>query len=250
MKKTLITLAIVLLAVVAQAQIKMHSNGRITFQSWSTSFNGSVHFKDDAIFRKIVNNYGWMDCALVNTDKALTWVVTPDWSSATFYVRGDGIAYATNHYTIQNNSGHSKGSESIDGEEALSIVTGLNGYYYDPEEQEIPVLEGNENVAPEAVEAMYADFGKRTAGLSGRNLEEVFPEAVRTDPQNRLCIDYQSVVTMLVEAVKEQQHEIEELRTALNSHEKVYLPLRHDVAEFEHDGADRLERQELGSGSH
>ena len=236
MKKTLITLAIVLLAVVAQAQIKMHSNGRITFQSlvnsndygitmepapsWSTSFNGSVHFKDDAIFRKIVNNYEWMDCALVNTDKALTWVVTPDWSSATFYVRGDGIAYATNHYTIQNNSGHSKGSESIDGEEALSIVTGLNGYYYDPEEQEIPVLEGNENVDPEAVEAMYADFGKRTAGLSGRNLEEVFPEAVRTDPQNRLCIDYQSVVTMLVEAVKEQQHEIEELRTALKRVEK------------------------------
>lgn len=62
---------------------------------------------------------------------------------------------------------------------------------------------------------MYADFGKRTAALLDDNLEEVFPEAVRTDPKNRLCIDYQSVVTMLVEAVKEQQREIEELRTAL-----------------------------------
>lgn len=76
-------------------------------------------------------------------------------------------------------------------------------------------MENNEFVDPEAVEAMYADFGKRTAALLGDNLEEVFPEAVRTDPKNRLCIDYQSVVTMLVEAVKEQQREIEELRTAL-----------------------------------
>ena len=73
---------------------------------------------------------------------------------------------------------------------------------------------------PEAVEAMYADFEKRTAALSGSNLEEVFPEAVRTDPKNRLCIDYQSVVTMLVEAVKEQQREIEELRGALEKVEK------------------------------
>lgn len=32
MKKSLITIAIVLLAVAAQAQIKMHSNGRITFR--------------------------------------------------------------------------------------------------------------------------------------------------------------------------------------------------------------------------
>ena len=62
---------------------------------------------------------------------------------------------------------------------------------------------------------MYADFEKRTAGLSGSNLESVFPEAVRTDMKNRYCIDYQSVVTMLVEAVKEQQREIEELRNAL-----------------------------------
>jgi len=121
-----------------------------------------------------------------------------------------GVACATNHYTITTNSNHSKDSEAINGEQALSIISGLNGYYFKPEEQEIPDLENNEFVVPEAVEAMYADFEKRTAGLSGK-----FPEAVRTDPKNRFCIDYQSVVTMLVEAVKEQQREIEELRSSL-----------------------------------
>jgi len=73
-------------------------------------------------------------------------------------------------------------------------------------------------VDPEAVEAILADTEKRTAGLSGSNLEEVFPEAVRTDPKNRLCIDYQSVVTMLVEAVKQQQEEIVLLRKTLEEH--------------------------------
>lgn len=231
MKKSLLTLAIVLLAVATQAQIKMHSDGRITFQtlinstdygisidpapSWTTNFNGAVHFKQGAAFRKNVNAYGWMNCAITNLGTALTWVVSPDWDSTTFYVRGDGNVYAPHYYTLPNPYNNNRGLELINGEEALSIVTGLNGYYYDPEEQEIPDLENNENVVPEAVEAMYADYGKRTAALSGSNLEEVFPEAVRTDQKNRLCIDYQSVVTILVEAVKEQQREIEELRTAL-----------------------------------
>ncbi len=76
-------------------------------------------------------------------------------------------------------------------------------------------MENNEFVDPDAVDAMYADFEKRSVGLSGTSFLEAFPEGVRTDPQNRLCIDYQSVVTMLVEAVKEQQREIEELRKTL-----------------------------------
>lgn len=231
MKKSLLSLVIMLLTVAAQAQIKMHSDGNITFQTltntttqgvsigpapdWVVNFNGAVHFKQGVAFRKNVSSYGWMNCAIANSNTAYTWVVSQDWSTPKFYVQGNGDAYAMHQYTIGNNLGLGKGSEAINGEEALSIVTGLNGYYYEPEEQEIPDLENNENIDPEAIEAMYADFEKRTAGLSGSNLEEVFPEAVRTDPQNRLCIDYQSVVTILVEAVKEQQREIEELRTVL-----------------------------------
>ncbi len=237
MKKSLITIAIVLLAVAAQAQIKMHSSGRISFQSlvdspgygvtidpgpsWETNFAGAVHFLQGAAFRKNVIPYGWMNFALANSNTALAWVVSQDWTNPKFYVRGDGIAYATNHLTFSNNSsGHAKGSQVIDGREALTIISGIDGYYYEPDEQEIPDLEGNENVDPEAIEAMLSDFGKRTAALSGSNLEEVFPEAVRTDPQNRLCIDYQSVVTMLVEAVKQQQREIEELKAALQKNNK------------------------------
>lgn len=62
---------------------------------------------------------------------------------------------------------------------------------------------------------MINDLGKRTVGLSAENLEEVFPDAVRTDPQARLFINYNAVVAMLTQAVKEQQAQIELLRKTL-----------------------------------
>jgi hypothetical protein len=73
----------------------------------------------------------------------------------------------------------------------------------------------SEYVDEEAVEGMLSDLGKRGIGLSGTNLAEVLPEAVRTDPEARLCINYHAVVTMLIEAVKEQQNEIERLQQIL-----------------------------------
>ncbi len=231
MKKTLLTIAIVLLAIAAQAQIKMHSNGRITFQTlnnttnqgivfgtapdWKVDFNGQVNFHNTGLFVKNAANYEWMSHAKADNNYAVAWAVTlQSWNNPNFFVYANGETHAKILYTTGVVI-TSKNTETIDGEEALSIISGINGYYYGPEEQEIPNLEGNEFVDPEAVDAIYADFGKRSAVLSGSNLEEVFPEAVRTDMNNRLCIDYQSVVTMLVEAVKHQQREIEELRGAL-----------------------------------
>lgn len=242
MKKSLITIAIVLLAVAAQAQIKMHSNGRITLQTlvntttqgisidpapnWNVDINGQVYFHQTGVFKKNAPAYDWLACSYATNPLAVSWLtVYPNWNTLTFYVQGKGDVYAKNYYTIASSSSgdSSKGTDTpqpIEGTQAIEVVTRLNGYYYAPEELEIPDLEGNENVDPEAIDAMLADFSKRTAALSAGNLEEVFPEAVRTDQQNRLCIDYQSVVTMLVEAVKQQQREIDELKAALQKNNK------------------------------
>lgn len=234
MKKYFIISFILLTFFVCQtgwAQFKIHSNGRITFQSTlnsaaqgvvidpypscATTFNGNAHFTKQAVFRKPTGAYSWMDCAIPNDDYAATWVVSPDWHALNFYVYGKGDVYSKNYITISQSPNSSKGVEPIDGVAALEAVSGLRGCYFPPEETEIPDLENNENVDPEAVEAMYADFAKRAVGLSAVDFVEAFPEGVRTDPQNRLCIDYSSVVTLLVEAVKEQQREIEDLRKLL-----------------------------------
>lgn len=234
MKRTLLTLTIMLLAVAAQAQIKLHSNGRLTFQTvantttqgvsigpapdWSVDFNGPTYFHKTGMFVKNADNYEWLNVTLAPRPHSIAWAVTnPSWDTTKFYVYGKGHAYARSFITISQDSNNGKGLEAINGEEALSIISSINGYYFPPEDLEIPDLENNEFVHPEAVEAMYADFTKRTAELSASELSNVFPDAVRTDYQNRLCIDYQSVVTMLVEAVQEQQRVIEAMRQVLEA---------------------------------
>lgn len=236
MKKSILMFILAMIAMTTDAQIKMHDNGWITFQTvlnsttqgisfgpppnYNANFNGPAYFKKEVYFLKNTPEYQWVNCVKVASPHAAAWVVAcPDWDSLNFYVYAKGDAYAMAHFTISNNSGNGGGSkggvESIDGQEALSVVNGLTGFYFAPENGDIPELEGNDFVDPQAVDAMYADFSKRSVGLAGDNVEEVFPEAVRTDPKNRYCINYQSVVTMLVEAVKEQQREIEELRQVL-----------------------------------
>lgn len=55
---------------------------------------------------------------------------------------------------------------------------------------------------------MVNDLEKRDIGLDVSLLGEAFPDAVRTDPEARACIDNNAIITLLVEAVKQQQEEI------------------------------------------
>ena len=70
-------------------------------------------------------------------------------------------------------------------------------------------------IQEEAKEAMVSDLEKRSIGLDASLLRDVFPDAVRTDTEARLCINYNAVVTLLLEAMKQQQKEIEFLQKTL-----------------------------------
>lgn len=52
-------------------------------------------------------------------------------------------------------------------------------------------------------------------GLSAQQVEKVFPEAVETDSDGYKHLDYAELVPVLVNAIKEQQRDIEELRKEL-----------------------------------
>ena len=80
-------------------------------------------------------------------------------------------------------------------------------------------MENSEEIVPEALEGILLDFGKgKTLGLDPEVLEQVLPEAVRHDPEGKIGINYNAVVTVLVEAFKEQQAKIEQLEAALREH--------------------------------
>jgi len=120
------------------------------------------------------------------------------------------------------NEGTRNCSEKIDGEEALTIINQISGFYYEPKEVEIPNLEGNEFVAQEAIPDLISDYSKRIVGLSARELSEVFPDAVRSDSDGHKCIDYNSVLTMLVEAFKQQQARMDGLENVLKKNGLIY----------------------------
>ena len=82
---------------------------------------------------------------------------------------------------------------------ALDKVTGLNGFTYNHNE-----------IAGE----LGLDTEQRYAGLSAQELQDVLPEAVKKSPASDeyLTVQYEKVVPLLIEAIKELKSEIEELK--------------------------------------
>ena len=228
MKKFIAILSISLfVALSAYAQtpppLKIHSNGRVSFQSASVSGGVQIIPEGKTSFEPNISTSG---ASLVQTkiysDLVRTWAVrylgnNRDYPDFRFYVTGGGDAYAHNHYTIDL-GGHepSKGLYPI--ENASQLVSNLNGYYYDIHDFEgfKPDFINNPNIAPEAVEGMMKDLEiDKALGLSIDDLEETLPEAIRHDPEGMVYINYSAVIPVLVEAFKEQQHTIESLQNEI-----------------------------------
>lgn len=55
----------------------------------------------------------------------------------------------------------------------------------------------------------------RCAGVCAQEVEKVLPEAVTTDDSGLLYVNYETLTVFLLEAVKEQRQEIQEMRKIL-----------------------------------
>ena len=223
MKKTLFILAIMLSSVAVQAQtaLKVHSNGILSLQSSSTT--GGVQFQTNgfASFEpSITSAYGRMEQALPKVLSSKCWIVRNNLNTTPagdmFYVTGNGSVYYYYLYSIQSQG---RGIEPIGN--ASALIAQMNGYYSDSEEfmGNPEELIDNEFVAPEAVEGLIRDMDKnRSVVMNAEELEAVLPEAVRHTAEGTVGINYNAVVTVLVEAFKEQQAKIEQLESVLREH--------------------------------
>ena len=61
----------------------------------------------------------------------------------------------------------------------------------------------------------------RQLGFSAQEIEKLFPEIVQTDAKGYKAVDYSRLTPVLVEAVKDQQKEIEELKARLDKMERL-----------------------------
>jgi hypothetical protein len=87
---------------------------------------------------------------------------------------------------------------------ALSKVMSLSGYYF------------TEN---EVAKSLGYSNDKMQVGLSAQEVQAVLPEVVTEAPisDEYLTVRYEKLIPLLVEAIKEQQQQIEELKSKLNN---------------------------------
>ena len=169
-KLTIVFLLTMFIGLLAQAQtpppFKIHSNGRVSFQSSSTSGGVQIDTEGRISFEPNISSGSTpLTQTKVLSNTVRTWTVRfsgepmqlPEFR---FYVTGGGDAYARNHYTISSGGGHepSKGQYPI--ENATGLVSSLNGYYYDINDFDgfEPDFVDNPNITPEAVEGMMEDL--------------------------------------------------------------------------------------------
>ena len=63
----------------------------------------------------------------------------------------------------------------------------------------------------------YEMKGKQKIGVLAQEIKEVFPELVTKDDNEMLAVNYQGLVPVLINALKEQQSEIDELKEMVQS---------------------------------
>ena len=95
-------------------------------------------------------------------------------------------------------------------------------YYYTSDQRlktNITPIRGLETITQlEGVRFNWIDSGKPSIGLIAQDVEQVLPELVSTNPDTGIkAVEYANIVAPLIEAVKEQQREIEELQAMLES---------------------------------
>lgn len=199
MKRSFFTLAIVLLAVAAQAQIKVHSNGQVSLGTLTTNYGVQIHPLDYTSFRTQNSDDGsWVELSLSSVTYQKHWIVKDlniAAHSHTFYVYTNGDVHSRGSYRMADPSLMSSDGNVTNAGAILDSITGI--WYYPTDESKAQ------------------QTSERRVGISAEQVKRVLPEAVTSDEEGLLYLDYESLTVFLIEAVKEQRQEIIELRKTL-----------------------------------
>lgn len=109
-------------------------------------------------------------------------------------------------------------------ESPLNKLVQLNGYEYNFKDEK----KGTKTIG-------YLEEGdceERRLGLIAQEVEQVFPGIVKTIPNGTKAIAYSDLTALLIEAIKEQQYEIESLGRIVSSYQLDMLELKKKIEEL------------------
>ena len=144
----------------------------------------------------------------------------------TFHVTGDGSVYSKGSLLTASDESYKENITSLNN--SLNTIKQMRGVTYKLKGQDnetntantlqsdisSDTLSSQSPVPVEIVNKIKAEKKRKKAGFIAQELEEIFPEAVYTLPNGKKAIAYSEIIPLLVEAIKEQQNEIDELKQA------------------------------------
>lgn len=130
-------------------------------------------------------------------------------SSQSLYVFGD--IFATGNITgFAGQPSDARLKENITTiPDALSIVNGMRGVYYDWTDEYLETFTGNIFIP------------KHDTGVIAQEVQEVLPEVVFMKPNGDLGVRYEKIVGVLIQAVKELKAEVDTLKSRLDNQNNV-----------------------------
>ena len=123
-------------------------------------------------------------------------------------------ATSTSYYLDPNQTGDS-----------IRVIGDIVAYYSSdkrykenikPIESPIEKVKAISGVTFEWNEKSHKETGKKDVGVIAQEVEEVLPEIVQTRDNGYKAVDYQKLTAVLIEAVKDQQKQIDELKSIIN----------------------------------
>ena len=177
-------------------------------------------------YAKYPYDYGDVIKVYSNRDTDVAYVVRRS-GQFTFYVTGDGNVYSKGSLLTASDESYKENISSINN--SLNTIRQMRGVTYKLKEQadesttastlqsdvsSRDTLSAQSPVPVEIVNKIKAEKKRKKSGFIAQELEEIFPEAVYTLPNGKKAIAYSEIIPLLVEAIKEQQNEIDELKQA------------------------------------
>ena len=170
------------------------------------SINGAATFSDTVSF-KFLNN---------------TWYNSADGANRFYFTASSGSTYIKiNSYVYMQDASSGSNRFSLDSSGNLVVASNVTAYGSPSDiklKEDIEVIDNAVDKVKQLKGITYTlkSDGKKLTGLIAQDLEKVLPEAVYTaedleTKEEHLAIRYGNTVGLLVEAIKEQQEQIETL---------------------------------------
>ena len=179
-------------------------------------------------YAKYPYDYGDVIKVYSNRDTDVAYVVRRS-GQFTFYVTGDGNVYSKGSLLTASDESYKENISSINN--SLNTIRQMRGVTYKLKEQadesttastlqsdvsSRDTLSSRSPVPVEIVNKIKAEKKRKKSGFIAQELEEIFPEAVYTLPNGKKAIAYSEIIPLLVEAIKEQQNEIDKQQNEID----------------------------------